>query len=345
MSNLTSSPALWRARARWGPRLPSADTRYELLGLFAAFVMWSAIVVLAEPYGRQWGTGQDAYCYYQATLADPYARSDWTSPIAYVYSPAFIQLVAPLTRLPWQAFIAVWTLILLVGVRFLTGPKLFALGVIFAAMELAGGNIEILIAVAMVVGFRWPAAWGFVLLTKVTPGVGLLWFAVRREWNELATALVATGMIVAASAVFMPSAWSEWFTVLSTVSGRDGTWAAVPIPLMGAPAGRSGHRGVGRDDELTLDGAGRRHGRAARPVVRGVQHAAGDYRIAPARMERHGRFRNGLARTGPGTPDGVRRAGLIPAPGACAAGCTSGHVRAWFVPDGETSHSTIRGRI
>lgn len=232
MSNLTNTPALWRARARWGPRLPSAETRYELLGLVAAFVMWSAIVVLAEPYGRQWGTGQDAYCYYQATLTDPYARSDWTSPIAYVYSPAFIQLVAPLTRLPWQAFIAVWTLILLVGVRFLTGPRLFALGVIFAAMELAGGNIEILIAVAMVVGFRWPAAWGFVLLTKVTPGIGLLWFAVRREWNELATALVATGMIVAASAVFMPGAWSEWFTVLSTVSGRDGTWAAVPIPLM-----------------------------------------------------------------------------------------------------------------
>jgi hypothetical protein len=64
---------------------------------------------------------------------------------------------------------------------------------VFALMELAGGNIEILIAVAIVVGFRWPAAWSFVLLTKVTPGVGLLWFAVRREWNQLATALVATG--------------------------------------------------------------------------------------------------------------------------------------------------------
>jgi hypothetical protein len=213
-------------------RWPSEDTRYELLGLLVAFAAWAAITALAEPYGRQWGTGQDAYCYYQATLADPYARSDWTSPIAYVYSPAFIQLVAPLTRLPWQAFMAVWTLILLVGVRFLTGPKLFAIGVLFAAMELAGGNIGILIAVAIVVGFRWPAAWSFVLLTKVTPGVGLIWFAVRREWNQLATALVATGMIMAASAFFMPGAWSEWLTVLSTVSGRDGTWAAVPIPLI-----------------------------------------------------------------------------------------------------------------
>jgi hypothetical protein len=232
MSNLISSSATWRLRARWGIRWPSSDTRYELIGLLVALVALAAITALAEPYGRQWGTGQDAYCYYQAKLADPYARSDWTSPIAYVYSPAFIQLVAPLTRLPWQAFMAVWTLILLVGVRFLTGPKFFALGVLFAAMELAGGNIEILMAVAIVVGFRWPAAWSFVLLTKVTPGIGLLWFAVRREWNQLATALVATGMIMAASAFFMPGAWSEWLTVLSTVSGRDGTWAAVPIPLI-----------------------------------------------------------------------------------------------------------------
>ena len=268
-------------------RLPSAETRYELFGLFAAFVALSAIMVLAEPYGRQWGTGQDAYCYYQATLADPYARSDWTSPIAYVYSPAFIQLMAPLTRLPWQAFIAVWTLILLVGVRFLTGPRLFALGVVFAAMELAGGNIEILMAVAMVVGFRWPAAWGFVLLTKVTPGIGLLWFAVRREWNALATALVATGMIVAVSAVFMPGAWSEWFTLLSRLRpGRHMGRGADPAD--GASAGRGGDRGVGRYDESTLDGAGRRHGRPARPVVRGIQHAAGDDCPAPARVERHG---------------------------------------------------------
>ena len=108
------------------------------------------------------------------------------------------------------------------GVRFLTGPKLFALGVIFAAMELAGGNIEILIAVAMVVGFPLACGMGLRAPDQGDAGIGLLWFAVRREWNELATALVATGMIMAASAVFMPGAWSEWFTVRSTVSGRDG---------------------------------------------------------------------------------------------------------------------------
>ena len=68
------------------------------------------------------------------------------------------------------------------------------------AMEVAGGNVSLLLAVAIVVGFRWPAAWALVLLTKITPGIGLLWFAVRREWRHLAIALGATAAIVAVSA-------------------------------------------------------------------------------------------------------------------------------------------------
>jgi hypothetical protein len=89
----------------------------------------------------------------------------------------------------------------------------------------------LLLAVAIVLGFRWPATWAFVLLTKVTPGIGLLWFAVRGEWRSLGIALGATLAIVTASAFLIPSAWAEWFSVLTTISGRDGTWAAVPIPF------------------------------------------------------------------------------------------------------------------
>src|SRR6266542_4036086 len=124
-----------------------------------------------------------------------------------------------------------WTLILLLAVRFLAGPRLFAAGVLFAAMEISGGNISLLIAVAIVVGFRWPAAWSFVLLTKVTPGIGLLWFALRREWRSLGIAVGATLAVVAGSAALLPDAWSAWIDVLSRNVGRDGTWAALPIAL------------------------------------------------------------------------------------------------------------------
>jgi hypothetical protein len=201
------------------------------VGVAVATIAWLAVVGFAEPFGRLWGTGQDARCYWLPSLLDPYAESTWTNPIAYVYSPAFLQLISPLTRLPWQAFVAVWTAILLLAVRFLTGPRLLAAGVIFAAMELAGGNISLLLASAIVLGFRWPAAWAIVLLTKVTPGVGLLWFAARREWRSLAMALGATATVIAGSALMLPNAWSEWTDVLIRNGGRDGTWAALPIAL------------------------------------------------------------------------------------------------------------------
>src|SRR6185436_17687905 len=118
------------------------------------------------------------------------------------------------------------------AVRFLTGPRLFAVGVLLAALELVGGNISLLLAVAIVIGFRWPAAWGLVLLTKVTPGIGLLWFAVRREWRSLGIALGATAVVAGVSWAMMPWAWEDWVSVLVNIAGRDGTWAAVPVPLL-----------------------------------------------------------------------------------------------------------------
>ncbi len=101
-------------------------------------------------------------------------------------------------------------------------------------IELSVGNIHLLIAAAIVVGFRWPVAWAFVLLTKVTPGIGLLWFAVRREWRHLAVALAGTVSIVAISALVAPQLWTEWFNILTASSASSaGDRAFVPwIPLL-----------------------------------------------------------------------------------------------------------------
>jgi hypothetical protein len=82
-----------------------------------------------------------------------------------------------------------------------------------------------------VLGFRWPAAWAIVLLTKITPGIGLLWFAVRREWRSLAIALGTTAAIAAISIVILPDQWSAWVDVVIRNAGKGGTWASVPIPL------------------------------------------------------------------------------------------------------------------
>jgi hypothetical protein len=204
----------------------------QIGGWLVAGGAWLLVVGLAQPLGRQLRTGQEAFCYWVASLHAPYVLSDWTQPVAYVYSPAFLQLISPLTQLPWLGFFAAWTALLLLAIRFLTGPRLFAIGILLATLELVGGNISLLLAVAMVIGFRWPAVWAFVLLTKVTPGIGLLWFAARREWRSLGIALGATALVVAVSAVLMPGAWLEWLALLVRLAGRDGTWAAIPIPFL-----------------------------------------------------------------------------------------------------------------
>ena len=64
--------------------------------------------------------------------------------------------------------------------------------------EIVSGNVHLLYAAVIVAGFRLSAAWALPLLTKVTPGIGLVWFLVRREWRPLA---VAFGVTVAVAAV------------------------------------------------------------------------------------------------------------------------------------------------
>ncbi|HEY2888639.1 MAG TPA: glycosyltransferase 87 family protein, partial [Candidatus Limnocylindrales bacterium] len=171
----------------------------EMVGIIAAVAVWAVVWAFGEPWSRFLITGQDARCYWVPGFDAPYALSQWTAPIAYVYSPAFLQLLAPLKVLAWEPFLGIWTVLLLLAVRFLSGPRLFVLALVLAAPEVIGGNIHLLVAVAIVIGFRYPAAWSLILLTKVTPGIGLLWFAVRREWRALGIALGATAAIAAVS--------------------------------------------------------------------------------------------------------------------------------------------------
>ncbi len=202
--------------------------------MWVLVIAWSDPSVNAtQPWSGQPVTAQDARSYYGFNLADLYAgRTDWNSIGAYPYSPAFAQLVYPLNLLPWTAFVATWTAILIGAIWLLTGPELFLLGLTVGAMEIAGGNVSLVLALAIVAGFRYPWTWSLVLLTKITPGVGLLWFVLRREWWPLAIALGSTAAIVAVSFLLMPAAWRDWISLLQANTGKGGTWAAIPIPLL-----------------------------------------------------------------------------------------------------------------
>jgi hypothetical protein len=220
-------------------QLPRASPWFLLAvaaaGLFLvlAVALSDPTVDVSDPFSGQIVTAQDARSYYGFNLADLYTgRTDWNTIGAYPYSPAFAQLVYPLDLLPWPVFVGAWTAILIAAVYLLTGPELFLLGLVVGAMEIAGGNVSLLLAVAIVAGFRWPWTWALVLLTKITPGVGLLWFVLRREWRQLAIALGATAAIAAVSFVLMPDAWRDWISLLASNTSKGGTWAAVPVPLL-----------------------------------------------------------------------------------------------------------------
>src|SRR3954447_6538762 len=214
--------------------------RRDWLNIAAAVLVWAIVIAMSDlairvsdPFSGHLVTAQDARSYYGLDLGNLYAgRTDWNSIGAYPYSPAFAALVFPLNLLPWPLFVAAWTAILIGAVWLLAGRELFLIALVFSALEIQGGNISVLLALAIVYGFRWPWTWAFVLLTKITPGVGLLWFVMRREWGSLAIALWATAVAVGVSFVVMPANWTAWISLLAANTSKGGTWASIPIPLL-----------------------------------------------------------------------------------------------------------------
>lgn len=194
--------------ARWGRPLSFGLT---VAGLVAAL----AIAWVRSADGFAW----DARAYY---LAD-YAIGRSTDDFAYLYSPAFAQALSPLRALPWAVFLLVWTSIQALALVALAGaftlPLLLWEPVLY---ELDVANVTFLLGLAIVAGFRYPWTWSLMLLTKVTPGIGLLWFAFRREWRSLGIALGATAVIVAGSFVVDPGAWLGWFGVLGVHDPTSG---------------------------------------------------------------------------------------------------------------------------
>lgn len=186
--------------------------------------------------------GVDSHAYWAADPLHPYNFGPLFTLDSYFYSPAFTQALGPLHALPWPAFAALWTLVLAAACAWLAGRWFgYVIFLPVVLIEISMGNIHLLMAAAIVLGFRWPAAWAFILLTKVTPGVGLIWFAVRREWRSLAIAVAATAVIAGVSFVIAPAAWSDWIGVLRAAQAADHQETTpfdyVPLPIRVLVAG------------------------------------------------------------------------------------------------------------
>jgi hypothetical protein len=189
---------------------------------------------------RPWDQSVDAYAYWRP-LQDggPYGGAAVGDLGSYLYSPAFKLAFAPLGLLPWPVFNAMWTTLNLATYRAIAGrralPLLLFLPIPF---EIVSGNVHIIYAGVIVAavsrGRWWSAGWALMFLTKVSPGVGVLWHAVRLEWRALVLAIGATTVLAGTSAVVAPGWWAEWFHILTgstTGPGATPGWY-LPVPLL-----------------------------------------------------------------------------------------------------------------
>jgi hypothetical protein len=181
------------------------------------------------------GDRVDAAVYWAVEWPPDYSPSNVRT-ASYQYSPAFAFWVQPLKLLPWPLFFTLVVGLEVMALAYLIGAP-FALLLIFVRApiiweELGVGNLNLIIAALLVLGMTrsWP--WAFGLLTKVTPGFGLIWHVVRREWRLLGMALFVTLAVALPSAVLSPKSWADWFTLLrSSVGPAEAFYPSAPLIL------------------------------------------------------------------------------------------------------------------
>ena len=185
--------------------------------------------------GLFWSAGHSAH-YYGAV---------WSFDAAFVYPPPLAQWAG---LFPWVMFIVPWMVLVFASLwyatRWLAAPIVVigALASVLGGDDLrfmaspfiqsAVGNPQAIIAAAIVLGFRHPATWAVVVLTKIGPGLGLTWFLARREWRSFAIACVATATVAALSFAAAPAAWAEFLGFAAANVETTSPLPVVPVPLI-----------------------------------------------------------------------------------------------------------------
>jgi hypothetical protein len=208
------------------------------LGLVVNLVATAAVVAEVVFIATQ-GIGGDAHAYWAADLAHPYRHSAVNTLDAYLYSPAFLQAISPLRLLPFAWFFAIVVIAEAATATWLAGPVVVAIALLPTPWspvftDVWFGNISVLIAGAVALGLRRPATWSVVLLTKVTPGIGILWFVGRRDWRALLLLAIATLAIVAVSiGLGGIQPWNEWVANLNANAALPAPDRLLHLPPLG----------------------------------------------------------------------------------------------------------------
>lgn len=192
-------------------------------------MLWAVSIGLSlifVRFGSQGLAGTDSHAYWVALQGGDLYGGSPTERDAYLYSPLFAQVLAPLGWMAWPTFQLVWLATGLVAAAWLVKPLLLRWAVpigLFAVCDLVIGNVYIFVAVMVALGARTSSAWLFGVLTKVTPGVGLVWLLARGELRAVTRAAAVLAVLVGASWALAPDAWTDWFRLLTSGDGGDPT--------------------------------------------------------------------------------------------------------------------------
>lgn len=156
-------------------------------------------------------------------------------PFAYHYPPPLAQVLAPITLVvPAVAYAVVYRALMLLALWYIAGRRalnlLAILAFVPAAVALRIENVEIFMALAIVLGLqRWPWAFTIGALIKVSPGLGLVYLALRRRWRDLAMASSLGLVIAGVSFVAAPELWRAWLDAITGRADMVGN-SIVPVP-------------------------------------------------------------------------------------------------------------------
>lgn len=175
----------------------------------------------------------DLHAYWATRAGVDYASQHAGPAGTYLYSPAFAQAIRPLTILPLPIFAAIWTSIGAVLLVWLTGRRVLLVALLPPVLlTLVQGQLDIAFATVAVLGLRWPALWVLPLLTKITPGIGIVWFLVRREWRSLVIALGVTLGVMGVSFLLDQGGWASWAAMLLRAEfPKDPQLVYLDVPL------------------------------------------------------------------------------------------------------------------
>ena len=233
--------------------------------LAAALIGVALLTVIAATSWPEFG---DEHAYWTAAqrlvagqpLYDPSAPPQ--APYAYWYPPVLAQVLAPFTTIAGDwLFTAIWTVLLVGCLWFLSGRNVFIALALVAflpvALELRVRNVHLVIAALTVLALR--RSWVFWIpatALKLGPALGVLYLLAAGRRREAILVLGFGAALAAISHLLAPGAWDAFLQMATgRAVTRDGGVLAMPYVVRlsagSALAIAAGRRG-GRAGEVIL---------------------------------------------------------------------------------------------